>query len=260
MFDFFNSTLANLSPLTVCLLIVVAILAGYIDTLVGGGGLITIPALLAAGVAPIAALGTNKLQACAGTGTASLTLLLKKKVSFTDVFSAMGTAFIGAAVGAILVQSFDPEVLELLIPTVIVVIIVYFIFAPRPKAEPSDERISHAAYRATAVPAVGFYDGMFGPATGSFFVLAGVSLRGQTIVHASMVAKTLNFATNVASLLVFIWFGQVAFFVGFIMMLGQFVGASLGARALMTINPNALRGLVVIMCLVMLGVWVAQRL
>jgi len=260
MIDFFNLSVGGVSVSVLLLLVVTAIIAGYIDTLVGGGGLITIPALLAAGVPPLQALGTNKLQACAGSGTASLTLLAKKQVSFVDVWSAMLMAFIGALIGAVLVQNVNAQILEFLIPVVIVLIVVYFIVAPKPKADEASARISPQLYRSTAVPAIGCYDGMFGPATGSFFVLAGVSLRGQGIIQATVTAKTLNFATNVASLLVFIYFAQVLFTIGLIMMLGQFVGASLGARTLMSINPNALRSIVVVMCLIMLLAWFAQKL
>ncbi len=255
MADFLGSTHSEFTVLTVCILVFAAIVAGYIDTLVGGGGLITIPALLAVGVPPIAALGTNKLQACAGTATASLTLLVKKQLRFSDVSWSMLTAFVGALVGATAVQSFDVVVLNFLIPAVISLIIVYFIFFAKPTPDRNKPKVTHLLYRTTAVPAIGFYDGMFGPATGSFFVLAGVSLRGQAVIKASMVAKALNFATNCASLMIFIAYGQVVFYIGLIMMVGQFIGASLGARALMKIDPDALRSLVVVVSVVMLIVW-----
>lgn len=255
MTDAFQFSANSITLTNICLLLAAAVIAGYIDTLVGGGGLITIPALLVAGVPPLAALGTNKLQACAGTATASLTLITKKRLQLSQVWWAMVAAFLGALVGAIAVQQVDAKLLEFLIPVVISLIVIYFVISPKPKADQAEPKISDKTYRATAVPAVGFYDGMFGPATGSFFVLAGVSLRGQGVVSASMVAKTLNFATNLASLIVFIWYGQVIFLIGLTMMVGQFVGASLGARALMKIDPSALRWLVVLVCLVMLVLW-----
>lgn len=259
MFELQNLMIGQFSLTTIVLLVLAAVAAGYIDTLVGGGGLITIPALLAAGVPPVAALGTNKLQACAGSGTASALLWSKKQVTFTLVKWSMLTAFVGAIVGALLVQSIEAKILEWVIPVVICLIVAYFLFAPKPKSGESEPKVSQRVYRATAVPVIGFYDGMFGPATGSFFVLSGVSLRGLSIISSTVIAKTLNFATNVASLLVFMWFDQVAYLLGLIMMLGQFVGASLGAKALMTINPGALRGLVVVVCLVMLAVWLAKH-
>ncbi|MBX2847770.1 MAG: TSUP family transporter [Acidiferrobacterales bacterium] len=260
MVDFFNVYVGDLGLTIVLMLLISAIIAGYVDTLVGGGGLITIPALLAAGVPPIQALGTNKFQACAGTGTATLTLLAKRQVKFHRVRWAMFSAFIGSLLGAVIVQGFDPGTLEFVIPIIIVAIVVYFVVAPKPIEQESEPKLNDVVYRSTAVPSIGFYDGMFGPATGSFFVLAGVSLQGQGIRSASITAKTLNFATNLAALLVFLWFGQVSFFVGCVMMIGQFVGASIGARALMSIDPNKLRGLVVAICMIMLVAWFAQRL
>ncbi|RBP51450.1 TSUP family transporter [Arenicella xantha] len=245
----------ELSVLTVLGLVLVAILAGYIDTLVGGGGLLTIPALMAAGVPPIFALGTNKLQAVAGSGTASLTLLLQRKVLFRDVRWLMAAAFVGSLFGSIAVQMFDSEVLNVVIPIVLVLIALYFVFSPKQVVEEREPKLSNAGYGLSAVPAIGFYDGMFGPGTGSFLVWAGVSLRGQAIVPATITAKTLNFATNVASLVVFVYFGKVLWIVGGAMMIGQFIGASLGARALLKVDPMLLRYLVIALCLIILVWW-----
>lgn len=239
-------------------LLLAAFLAGFIDTLVGGGGLITIPALMAAGVPPIFALGTNKLQAVAGSGTASITMFLRKKVRFRDVRSLMIMAFFGSLFGSIAVQFFNAQILNTVIPVVIILIAIYFVIAPTQSLTEREPRISKAAYRVSAVPGIGFYDGMFGPGTGSFFVLAGVSLRGQQIIDATVVAKTLNFATNLASLLVFISFGKVLWLIGGVMMVGQFFGASIGSRLLLTINPAILRYLVIVVCFVMLTAWGMQ--
>lgn len=245
----------SISILMLGLLCLTALVAGFIDTLVGGGGLLTIPALMFAGVPPIYALGTNKLQAVVGSGTAALTLFSLGKVSFSQVKWLMLAAFIGSLVGSVAVQFFDAEMLNIAIPSVIVMIGLYFLFAPTNSLAERQAKIGESMYRATAVPGIGFYDGMFGPATGSFFVLAGVSLRGQEIVNATVIAKTLNFATNLASLIVFVSFGKVLLLVGVVMMLGQFVGASIGARTLLTINPALLRYLVIILCFAMLILW-----
>ena len=232
-----------------------AFAAGYLDTLVGGGGLITIPALLMAGVPPLAALGTNKLQAVSGSGTASIMMFRLKRVRFAEVRWLMLIAFAGSLLGTIAVQYFSVEALNILIPLVIILIAVYFLLAPKQVTETREARISHSAYASSAVPVIGAYDGMFGPGTGSFFVLAGVSLRGQQIVDATARAKTMNFATNLASLLVFAIYGQLWIVVGLVMMIGQITGARLGAKTLVTINPAVLRYLVIGMCLVMLVSW-----
>lgn len=243
------------SLLTIVMLIGAAFLAGYIDTLVGGGGLITIPALMAAGMPPIVALGTNKLQAVAGSGTASLTLLSHAKVSFKDVKWLMLSAFIGSLFGAVMVQGIDTDVLSLIIPIVIIIIALYFIFSSQHSRNERPPLLSKKSYGLSATPIIGIYDGMFGPGTGSFFVWAGVALRGQPIVMSTMVAKTLNFATNIAALIVFIFFGKIAWTVGLSMMLGQVIGARLGTRSLMSVNPNILRYFVILLCGVILAWW-----
>ena len=102
------------------------------------------------------------------------------------------------------------------------------------------------------VPCIGFYDGMFGPGTGSFFSFSGVALRGLGLIDATVVAKTLNFATNVAALLIFLIAGKVVWVAGLTMMVGQFLGAWLGSKCLFQINIRLLRLLVVAMCCGML--------
>ena len=243
------------SLMTIVLLIAAAFVAGYIDTLVGGGGLITIPALLLAGVPPIYALGTNKLQAVAGSGTATVAVLSRSEIRFRDVRGLMSIACIASLTGAVSVQFFDASVLNFVIPLVISLIATYFIFAPVQSLQETTPKISSNRYALTAIPCVGIYDGMFGPGTGSFFVWAGVSLRGQSIVRATMLAKPLNFATNLAALGVFAAFGHVFWTLGALMMLGQALGARLGTRALMRIEPGLLRLMVIAICFIMLIVW-----
>jgi len=110
------------------------------------------------------------------------------------------------------------------------------------------------------VPVIGFYDGMFGPATGSFFVLSGVSLRGLSVVAATMMAKTVNFASNFGGLIVFAWFGKVYWQLGLVMVAGSILGAFLGTKTLLTINPNILRYLIVVMSLSILIAWLYREL
>lgn len=246
------------SLFTILLLVMAAFAAGYIDTLVGGGGLITIPALMLAGVPPIYALGTNKLQAVAGSGTATLTMFRSGRVKFSDVGRLMGFAFIGSLFGAVAVQFFDAAILKGIIPLVIILIGVYFVFAPAQSLVETTAKMSAKTFGLTAVPGIGVYDGMFGPGTGSFFVWAGVSLRGQPIVYSTMAAKALNFATNVAALFVFAFYAKVLWKIGLVMMAGQALGAWLGARSLMTIDPSALRYLVIVVCFIILLTWAIQ--
>lgn len=248
--------LASLSLEVLMFLFVAAFIAGFLDTLAGGGGLIVLPALIISGIPPLLALGTNKLQGTMGTATASFMMLRNKKVQWLDVRRPMFFAFVGSAFGTIAVQFMDTRLLTFVIPAVLLVIAIYFIVSPLIRSKHVGERVSKEKYQKMIVPAIGWYDGMFGPGTGSFFALAGVSLRGKNIIDATAVAKTFNFATNVASLCVFLLVGKVMWSAGLIMMVGQVAGAWGGSKCLLTINPSVLRILVVTMCLAMLGKYV----
>lgn len=234
-------------------LFVAASIAGFIDTLAGGGGLITIPALILSGIPPHAALGTNKLQSSVGSGTATLLMFRKKRVCWQRVRFLMLAAFIGSLAGTLAVQYVDADVLSFIIPVVLVFIAAYFLLAPGLSEVEKKPVLSERFYQGLLIPAIGWYDGMFGPGTGSFFALAGVSLRGHGLIDSTVVAKTLNFATNIASFLVFLLAGKIVWLAGAIMMVGQFIGAALGAHCLLRINQFYLRVLVVAMCFAMLA-------
>ncbi len=229
-----------------------AAIAGFLDTLAGGGGLITLPALIISGIPPLYALGTNKLQGTVGTFTASMMMFRKKKVAWRQVKYPMLLAFLGSAAGTLAVQFVDATILGFVIPVVLIGTAAYFLLSPLFESAEKTAKISEKLYASTVVPLIGWYDGMFGPGTGSFFVFAGSSLRGHGLIESTMIAKTLNFATNSASLLVFLLAGKLVLTAGLVMMVGQFLGAWLGSHCLMKINPVYLRGIVVVMCAGML--------
>ena len=232
------------------ILFLVAIIAGFIDTL-AGGGLITMPALILSGIPPLAALGTNKLQGSFGTATSTYMMLKHKRIHWHDVKWLVLFAFIGSVLGSVVVQFINVAVLSFIIPVVLLLISIYFAFSPMPNNN-SKPRVSIHKYQYGVVPLIGWYDGMFGPGTGSFFSLAGVSLRGHGLLKATAIAKPLNFATNIASLFVFIVAGQVVWALGIVMLFGQMIGAWLGSHCLFKINPIYLRIIVVIMCIGMI--------
>ena len=239
---------ANYSIELLSLLFLVSVIAGLLDTLAGGGGLISIPALILSGVPPLAALGTNKLQGSMGTATASYMMLKNKKISWGSVKRLMFTAFIGAVFGTIVVQFINTDVLTFVIPVVLLFIAIYFLISPKPIETQGEPKLTKQKYRNIVIPFIGFYDGMFGPGTGSFFALSGVSCRGYDLITSTAIAKPLNFATNIASLIVFLVAGHIVWVVGILMMLGQVLGAWIGAHCLFKINPAYLRAIVVLMC------------
>lgn len=244
--------ITSLSPHILFFLFCAAGLAGFLDTLAGGGGLIALPAIILSGVPPLTALGTNKLQGTVGTLTASLIMFRTRRVSFQQVKYLMLYAFIGSACGTIAVQFIDTSILHIIIPMALLVTGLYFLLSPGLHNRQLPEKLSEPMYKKAIVPIIGWYDGMFGPGTGSYFVLAGVTLRGLKLIDSTAVAKSLNFATNFASLLLFLSFGKVMWLVGLVMMAGQFIGAWLGAHFLLKINPLYIRFLVVIMSFGML--------
>lgn len=248
----------SLTPETLFFLFSIATIAGCIDTLAGGGGLIALPALMMCGIPPLYALGTNKLQGSMGTATASFMMFRKRRVSWNDVKLLMLAAFIGSACGTIAVQFIEAEMLSFIIPATLVCIALYFLFAPQPEAG-AIPRCSTGRYRKAVVPAIGWYDGMFGPGTGSFFALAGVALRGQDLINATAIAKTLNFSTNISSLFIFLIAGKIFWLAGGLMMIGQAIGAWAGSHILYRINPKYLRLLVVTMCIGMLARYFLTR-
>jgi uncharacterized membrane protein YfcA len=200
------------------------------------------------GVPPLAALGTNKLQGSMGTATATYMMFKNKRITWDNVKYLMLTAFLGAVIGTIAIQFINTDVLTFVIPIVLLFIAIYFLISPKPAKTRGEPKLSSRKYKNLVVPFIGYYDGMFGPGTGSFFALSGVSCQGHDLLTSTAVAKPLNFATNIASLFVFLIAGHIVWVVGILMMLGQVLGASLGSHCLFKINPTYLRGLVVLMC------------
>ncbi len=244
--------LAGLSLGLVLLLFGAALLAGFLDTLAGGGGLITLPALMLAGLPPLTALGVNKLQGSVGTATASLMMWRKGKLRGRAVGGLMAAAFAGSVAGSVAIQFVDQQQLRWVIPTVLGLIVAWFLLAPAVRLRGGAARIGALPYRQLVVPLIGAYDGAFGPGTGSFFSLAGVALRGHGLLDSTAIAKPLNFATNVSALAVFLAAGHILWPVGLLMMLGQVIGAWLGAHSLLRIDPRWLRLIVVAMSGLML--------
>ncbi|SUT95987.1 permease [Actinobacillus lignieresii] len=232
------------------MLFTIATIAGFIDA-IAGGGLLTIPALLSAGIPPTMALGTNKLQACGGSFSASLYFVRQKAVNLRQISLLILLTFIGAACGTIFVQMIDVNSLKMLLPFLVLIIGVYFLFSPTVGDEDRKQRISFPLFAFSAAAGIGFYDGMFGPATGSFFTLAFILLLGFNLPKAVAHAKVLNFTSNFASLIFFMLGGAILWKIGFIMMIGQFIGGTLGARMVVTKGKKLVRPMLVTMSFLM---------
>ena len=237
----------------IAMLFGVATVAGFIDSIAGGGGLLTIPALLSTGLPPAVALGTNKLQACGGSFSASLYFVRKKAVDLKQVALLILLTFIGAALGTIVVQNIDVNALKIGLPFLIFAIGIYFLFSPNIGDQDRKQRISYPLFGFIAGMGLGFYDGVFGPAVGSFYTLAFVLLLGFNLTKAVAHAKVLNFTSNLASLFFFILGGAVLWKIGFIMLIGQFIGATLGARMVVTKGKKLIRPMLVTISFIMVA-------
>jgi uncharacterized membrane protein YfcA len=232
----------------IALLAAVAFVAGFIDALAGGGGLLTIPALMAAGISPVSAIATNKLQGTFGTGSAFLAFARKGHIDFQRFrWPAIG-AMIGAGIGSYVLQIIDSGFLAGFIPVLLVAMAIYFLAAPQMTDVDRHSRLGQAGLCAI-VAMIGFYDGFFGPGTGSFFTTALVALGGLGLVRAIAHTKFLNFCTNMMSLLVMIAGGKVVWIIGLPMALASILGNQAGAHTAMRFGGRGVRPVLVVMSL-----------
>lgn len=233
------------------ILFIVATAAGFIDAMAGGGGLLTLPALLAVGVPPTQALATNKLQSSFGSFSASWYFVRNGIVSIKEMRLAICCTFIGSAVGAEAVQYIDAGVLTSLIPILLVAISLYFLLLPKTKQPSGEAKISEAMFAFSVGGGVGFYDGFFGPGTGSIFTVCFVALGQLSLVDATARTKVLNFTSNIAALLFFILAGLPIWELGLVMAAGGFIGARLGATVVISKGQRWIRPLVITMSMLM---------
>lgn len=225
-----------------------ALLAGFIDAIAGGGGLINLPALLIAGAPPISAVATNKLAGIFGVATATLTFARKGQINLKDQWLMALLSAIGAFIGAICATLLPQQLFELILPFILVAIAVYF--ASKRNLDDTDKmrRLSPILFAIMVVPMIGFYDGIFGPGTGSFFMLAFVSLSGFGLLKATAHTKLLNFASNLGAFVFFAFSGSIIWKMGLIMAAGQIIGAGLGARFAIRKGARLIKPLLIIVC------------
>lgn len=228
----------------------VAVLTGFIDAIAGGGGLIMMPALLFAGVPPLQALGTNKLQSMFGTMVAMANYARSGLIEWRRNLPALVAVFVGAAAGCIVVQRIDTSILNLIIPLLLMAVALYVLVSPRMSDEDAHQRVSSTGY-APAGGAIGFYDGFFGPGTGTFFTTTLVALRGYGLTKATALTKMFNFTSNVASVLFFALGGEVLWLLGLSMAAGAMLGGWLGSHTAMKFGARLIRPLLVAISLAM---------
>ena len=225
-----------------------AVLTGFIDAIAGGGGLIMMPALLFCGVPPLEALGVNKLQSMFGTGTALRNYAKSGLVAWRRNRLSVAVVFVGSVAGAIVVHAIETQLLKLIIPVLLVAAAAYILLSPRMTDEDAQQRVSSKGY-APVGGAIGFYDGFFGPGTGTFFSTSLVALRGYGLTKSTAVTKLFNFTSNVGSVLVFALGGHMLWLLGLCMAAGAMIGGWLGSRTALRFGARLIRPLLVVISL-----------
>jgi len=232
----------------------VGFIAGFIDAVAGGGGMLTIPTLLTTGLPPHLALGTNKLAATFGSFTASLTFYKKKL--FDPHFwrySLISTA-IGAIIGTVIVNILSTEFLDKVLPILIMLTAIYTLFASSMKNN-SDflPKFTQKIKKIQILQglALGFYDGVAGPGTGAFWTATSSALYKMNILICSGLARSTNFVSNFCSLLTFLYLGQVNLLLGLLMGVFIMSGSWVGAHSAIKFGSKFIRPafIIVVLCL-----------
>lgn len=223
----------ELSGGLLALVVVAALLAGWVDAVVGGGGLLQLPAmLLVPGISPVQALATNKLASIAGTATSSVTFYRRAGPDLRTALPTALVALLGAVGGAFVATALPVAWFKPII--VLALVVVAVITACRPTlGQQGRLRFTGAHHLGAAVAVgavIGFYDGMIGPGTGTFLVIALVALLGYDFLQASAKAKLVNFATNLGALLLFVPHGAVLWQLGLTLGVANMTGSYLGSR------------------------------
>jgi uncharacterized membrane protein YfcA len=216
------------------LLALAGLAAGFVDAVVGGGGLIQIPALLLGlpAASPVNVLATNKLSSICGTTVSSATYFRRMRPDARTFGPMMACAFVGSLLGAVLASHIPDSAFDPIVLVVLIVVGGWVLFRPSLGETTALRYEGHrhvAAAMATGL-VIGVYDGALGPGTGSFFVIALVGLLGYSFLDASARARLANWATNLAALCVFVPQGAVLWKVGFVMGACNLVGGYVGAR------------------------------
>jgi uncharacterized membrane protein YfcA len=239
----------HLSFELILILFFIAGLAGFIDAIAGGGGLLTLPLLLWVGLTPAQALATNKLQGSFGTLSSTLRFIHSRMVNISHIVPEIVLTFAGSAIGTITVQHIETELLTDIIPWLLIAVAVYTVLSPRMEDKPARQRIGRPIFALFIGFGIGFYDGFFGPGTGSFFTIAFVGLLGFGLNRATAHAKVLNFTSNFAALVFFAIGEHIVWETGLIMAAGQVIGASIGAHTVIRRGSAIIRPLLFIVSL-----------
>jgi uncharacterized protein len=232
-------------------LFVLALVAGTIDAMAGGGGLLTVPGLMATGIPPIAALATNKMQAIFSSLSATVHFWRSGRLNLRACWHPALMSMAGAACGAASLTFIDPGTLRTLVPFFLIGVCGWLLLSEDFGKKPGRARLSFAATSFTLVPLIAAYDGFFGPGTGTFFAFGLVTLLGIGLDQATMQAKLYNFMSNLGALLFFLASGHIVWPFAVVMACGMIVGGSIGARLVLRHGTGLIKPILIVMSLAM---------
>lgn len=246
--------LFELDPSLLLILVVFGFLAAFIDSVVGGGGLIALPALLFTGLPPATAIATNKLAGTIGSLTSTIMFYRSGKLDLTSIYQLFPIVFIGSMIGAWTVHLMNPEVLKPLMLVMLAAVAVYTIFKKDWGSISTYKKLSVRRFIIFMIVifAIGFYDGFLGPGTGSFLMFAFLMI-GFDFLKAAGNAKFLNFGSNIAALFMFMYLGQINYAYGLPMGLAQIAGAICGSKFAIKQGSGYVRALFILVTFLLLA-------
>ena len=229
-------------------------IAAFIDSVVGGGGLISIPVLMWAGLPMLNVLGTNKIAACMGAFAGFLTYWRSGTVDKKIMRVMFPLSFIGSIIGVLIVRQIPPDFLRPLVVVMLIVIAVYSVAKKNWGTDKKSVRVSHKNYLfgLVAIFLIGVYDGFFGPGTGSFMLFLYL-MMGYGFLGAAANARAANFASNIAASIIFIACGLVDFSYALPMGFGMIFGAACGAKMAISKGAAYVRPLFIGMTVILIG-------
>ena len=241
----------DLSVVTQSILVAVAFFAGLISSIAGSGGMLTLPALLWAGLPPLDALATNKLQSSIGTLSSAWNFFRNGHIAIRPLLPVLLMGFVGSVIGTFAVQQLESEILLKLIPFLLIAIAIYFLTMPKIAAANPQPKLSQGWFACTAGLGMGFYGGFFGPAMGSIFPFLLVWLVARNLVTATAETKLMILVVNGTSAIIFIAGGHVIWGLAIAMAIAQMVGARMGSNLVMQRGSGLVQPIITIVTLLM---------
>jgi uncharacterized membrane protein YfcA len=232
-------------------LFVLALVAGTIDAMAGGGGLLTIPGLMATGLPPVSVLATNKMSAIFSPLSAAYHFWKSGRLPIRKLWRPALLSLVAAACGAASISFIDPGMLRKMVPFFLIALCGWLLLSDDLGKSEGPARVRFALLAVTLVPTIAFYDGFFGPGTGTFFAMSLVGLAGLTLDAATMQAKLYNLMSNLGALLFFLFTGHIVWIIAIVMACGMVTGGAIGAKLVLKHGTAVVKPLLIVTSLTM---------